>query len=92
MNVNQINVSDYVYVDTDLTAEGTITASEISINGNAYINEEVASFPNIKFFPPTGTIPSSNYPGNQGEMKFDKNYVYYCKEDNKWVRTALAEW
>lgn len=92
LDANQINVSDSVHVDVDLTAEGTITAGELIINNNTYINQTNASFKGIKFFPPTGTIPSSNYPGNQGEMKFDKNYVYYCKEENKWVRTALSEW
>jgi hypothetical protein len=44
------------------------------------------------FNAPTGTIPSSNYPGTRGQIKFDKNYLYYCKENNKWIRTALAEW
>ena len=47
---------------------------------------------NNAFFAPTGTIPSSNYEGLQGQIKFDKNYLYYCKENNKWARTALSEW
>jgi hypothetical protein len=92
LNANQINVANSVYVDVDLTAEGTINAGEIIIDNNVNINNINASFQNINFYPPTGTIPSSDYPGNKGQMVFDATYIYYCKENNKWVRTALAEW
>jgi hypothetical protein len=92
LNANQINVANSVYIDVDLTAEGTINASEIIIDNNVNINNINASFQNINFYPPTGTIPSSDYPGNKGQMVFDATYIYYCKENNKWVRTALAEW
>jgi hypothetical protein len=67
------------YIGASTLAGGMVTNSDISIQDN-------------KFYPPTGTIPSSNYPGTQGEIKFDKNYVYFCKENNKWIRTALSEW
>jgi hypothetical protein len=41
----------------------------------------------------TYTIPtSSTSVGTSGAFAFDKNYIYYCKENNKWVRTALSEW
>jgi len=41
----------------------------------------------------TTTIPtSSNSAGVSGSFSFDKNYLYYCTENNKWIRTALSIW
>lgn len=30
--------------------------------------------------------------GKKGNIAFDKNYVYYCVEDNVWKRAPLAKW
>jgi hypothetical protein len=41
----------------------------------------------------TTTVPtSSNSAGTSGAFSFDRNYLYYCIENNKWVRTALSIW
>ena len=41
----------------------------------------------------TLTVPtSSNSAGVSGAFSFDKNYLYYCIENNKWIRTALSTW
>jgi len=41
----------------------------------------------------TTTVPiSSNSAGVSGAFSFDKNYLYYCIENNKWIRTALSTW
>ena len=76
----------------NLIRDGTtvLSTEDASMQGWHIYNSNI-SMTNNDFYPPTGTIRSSNYPGTQGHMKFDKNYLYYCKENNKWVRTALAE-
>ena len=38
--------------------------------------------------PPT----SSNSAGVSGAFSFDKNYLYYCVENNQWARTAISTW
>lgn len=39
------------------------------------------------------SIPQSpTSAGKRGSLAFDKNYVYYCVNDNIWARTALASW
>ena len=41
----------------------------------------------------TLTVPtSSNSAGVSGAFSFDKNYLYYCIENNKWARTAISIW
>lgn len=35
---------------------------------------------------------SSNSAGVSGAFSFDKNYLYYCIENNQWIRTALSTW
>jgi len=30
--------------------------------------------------------------GKKGNIAFDRNYVYYCVEDNSWKRAPLAKW
>ena len=41
----------------------------------------------------TTTVPtSSNSAGVSGAFSFDKNYLYYCVENNKWARTAISIW
>jgi len=77
----------------NLYRDGTnvLSTEDASMQGWYIYNSDI-DITNNAFFPPIGTIPSSNYPGNQGQMMFDGNYLYYCKEQDKWVRTALAEW
>jgi hypothetical protein len=36
--------------------------------------------------------PSPLSAGKKGNIAFDKNYVYYCLENNTWARSALAAW
>jgi hypothetical protein len=41
----------------------------------------------------TTIIPTnSNSAGVSGAFSFDKNYLYYCVENNKWARTAISIW
>jgi hypothetical protein len=77
----------------NLIRDGTtvLSTEDMSMFGWSIFNSNL-NIINNDFYPPTGTIPSSNYPGLQGSIKFDKNYLYYCKENDKWTRTALAEW
>jgi len=35
---------------------------------------------------------SPTSPGKKGNLSFDRNYVYYCLNDNLWARSALASW
>jgi len=35
---------------------------------------------------------NSNSSGSAGDIAYDSNYFYICIQDNKWVRTALAQW
>lgn len=42
---------------------------------------------------PVNTIPSSSTSdGIKGDFTFDKNYAYFCVDDNKWKRIPLEEW
>lgn len=37
--------------------------------------------------------PGSQFaPGTRGQISVDDSYFYVCREDNIWVRTALASW
>lgn len=41
----------------------------------------------------TSYIPTtSTSPGTKGQITADGNYLYFCKDTNFWVRTALAKW
>ena len=41
----------------------------------------------------TFTIPTEkNSQGTKGTFALSGNFLYFCKENNQWVRTALAEW
>ena len=40
----------------------------------------------------TSTPATSTSSGNAGDIAYDTGYFYICVQDNKWIRTALAEW
>jgi hypothetical protein len=41
----------------------------------------------------TSYVPAtSTSPGTKGQITADSNYLYFCKDTNLWVRTALSEW
>jgi len=61
-----------------------VFSSVISNTGNLYTD---------KLFITGSTIPTGkNSPGESGQFAFDRNYLYYCRRNNEWVRTALSEW
>lgn len=35
---------------------------------------------------------TSTSDGNAGDIAYDNQYFYICVQNNKWIRTALAEW
>ena len=40
----------------------------------------------------TSPPAASNSNGNAGDIAYDAGYFYICTQNNKWIRTALAEW
>lgn len=40
----------------------------------------------------SGVVPTSSTTGNQGEIRWDSNYVYVCVAANTWKRASLSTW
>lgn len=68
------------YFEGDIGIGTTSPTSPLDVNGNS-IRLRVSS-------PPSSSTAS----GNQGEIRWDANYLYVCVAANTWRRAAITTW
>jgi len=64
------------------------TTNEFIVSGYRLVVDNTLNRDLLIVTPP----PAPTSAGKKGNIAFDKNYVYYCLEDNTWARSTLATW
>lgn len=82
----ELNTIYYNDVNKQLVVNNT--TNEFIVSGYRLVVDNTLNRDLLIVTPP----PAPTSAGKKGNIAFDKNYVYYCLEENTWARTTLATW
>lgn len=75
-------------INRDVEIHGNILVSGNIISAAGHLHGVGTTTTVIKL---AESPPTSNWPGQQGELAVDKTYMYLCVENGKWVRWPVNQ-
>ena len=88
------NITTGTITSGDITSSGAINASEVNVSGVVDLQSGAMTiYGDLIFDDGAGPAPaSSSATGTKGTFRADANYLYYCYDNNAWVRDAWEAW